>query len=81
MSLKVLKFSASWCGPCRVLSQTLKDVPDITNVDIDKEMETARKYSVRKVPTIVFEKDGIEVGRVSGVITKQAYEEFLNKLK
>jgi len=53
----------------------------ITNIDIDKNMETARKYSVRKVPTIVFEKDGIEVGRVSGVITKQAYEEFLNKLK
>ena len=43
MSLEVLKFSASWCGPCRVLAQTLKDVEGITNIDIEKDQETARK--------------------------------------
>ena len=41
MNIEVLKFSASWCGPCRVLAQTLKDVEGITNIDIDKDMETA----------------------------------------
>lgn len=81
MSLKVLKFSATWCAPCRVLAKTLEDVPGITNIDIEKDMETARKYGVRQVPTIIFEKEGIEVGRVSGAISKKAYEEYLEKLK
>ena len=61
MNIEVLKFSASWCGPCRVLAQTLKDVEGITAIDIDKDMETARKYGIRSVPTMVFLKNGKEV--------------------
>jgi thioredoxin 1 len=81
MSVEVLKFSASWCGPCRVLAQTLKDVEGITNIDIDKDMERARKYGIRSVPTLVFLKDGKEVHRQSGNMPLSMYENILNDIK
>lgn len=81
MNIEVLKFSASWCGPCRVLAQTLKDVEGITNIDIDKDMETARKYGIRNVPTMVFLKDGKEVHRQSGNMPLSMYENILNEVK
>lgn len=80
MSVEVLKFSATWCGPCRVLAQTLKDVEGITNIDIDKDMETARKYGIRSVPTMVFLKDGVEVHRQSGNMPLQMYQQILNEI-
>jgi thioredoxin 1 len=81
MSIEVLKFSAAWCGPCRVLAQTLKDVDGITNIDIEKDQETARKYGIRSVPTMVFLKDGKEVHRQSGNMPLSMYENILNDLK
>lgn len=78
--IEVLKFSATWCGPCRVLSQTLKEVEGITNIDIEKDMETARKYNVRQVPMLVFLKDGVEQARISGAISKQKYDQILTEL-
>ena len=78
--IEVLKFSATWCGPCRVLSQTLKEVEGITNIDIEKDMETARKYNVRQVPMLVFLKDGAEQARISGAISKQKYDQILTEL-
>jgi thioredoxin 1 len=79
-NIEVLKFSATWCGPCRVMAQTLKDVPGITNIDIDKDMETARKYGIRSVPTLVFLKDGKEVHRQSGNMPLQMYQQILTEI-
>jgi thioredoxin 1 len=80
MSIEVLKFSATWCGPCRVLAQTLKDVEGITNIDIDKDRETPVKYGIRSVPTMVFLKDGKEVHRQSGNMPLQMYQNILNEI-
>jgi len=79
--IEVLKFSMVTCGPCRVLAQTLKDVDGITNIDIEKDQETARKYGIRSVPTMVFLKDGKEVHRQSGNMPLSMYENILNDLK
>lgn len=81
MSVEVLKFSATWCGPCRVLAQTLKDVEGITNIDIDKDQETPAKYGIRSVPTLVFLKDGVEVHRQSGNMPLQMYNQILDEIK
>lgn len=81
MKIEVLKFSATWCGPCRVLSNTLKDVEGITNIDIDKDQETARKYGIRSVPALVFLKDEKEIGRSVGNISLDRYNQILDELK
>jgi len=79
-NIEVLKFSATWCGPCRVLANTLKDVEGITNVDIEKDQETARKYGIRSVPTMVFLKDGKEVHRQSGNMPLSMYQSILAEI-
>jgi len=79
-NIEVLKFSANWCGPCRVLAQTLKDVEGITNIDIDKDHETPTKYGVRSVPLLVFLKDGVEVHRQSGNMPLSMYQSILAEI-
>ncbi len=81
MNIEVLKFSAQWCPPCRVLAHTLEGVEGITNIDIDKAMETAREHNVRSVPTLVFKKDGKEVHRISGSISLDKYNQILDEIK
>ena len=78
---KVLKFSATWCAPCRALGETLSKVEDITieNVDIDDNEELCEKYNIRSVPTLIFlNNENKEVGRSIGNISLDA---FYNKLK
>jgi thioredoxin 1 len=79
---EVLKFSAAWCGPCQALSMTLKSVDDwgvkITEVDIDDNLDTAAKYGIRSVPTLVMLEDGAEVKRKSGALNLTQLKEFIN---
>ena len=74
---KLIKFYATWCGPCKVYSKTwdkvvpsYRDQLDISDVDIDKDTAgLAAKYKVESVPTTVLVKeDGSlikKVGRLS----------------
>ena len=81
---RILKFEAEWCGQCKVLTPILKRVLEnhtditLTTVDIETEEETTLKYNIRNLPTLVFIKDDIEVGRTSGVLTTDILE---NKIK
>lgn len=80
--MKVLKFQASWCGPCQALTMTLNEAEDssilIEPVDIDENMDMARQYGVRSVPTLVLVDDaGKEVRRQVGAITLEAYKAWL----
>ncbi|MCI4435874.1 MAG: thioredoxin family protein [Ignisphaera sp.] len=80
MNIEVLKFSANWCSPCKILANTLKDVIGITNIDIEQDIETAVKYNVRSVPTLVFLRDGKEVHRVSGSMPLDKYKAILTEI-
>ena len=81
---RILKFEAEWCGQCKVLTPILKRVLEnhtditLTTVDIETDEETTLKYNIRNLPTLVFIKDSIEVGRTSGVLTADMLE---NKIK
>lgn len=70
MTKKILKFSASWCQPCKMLAKNLETaqltVP-VEEIDIDEKTDLSVEYKIRGVPTLVMLEDGKEVKRMSGV--------------
>jgi thioredoxin 1 len=85
--IKVIKFSATWCGPCKALSPVFNEVrsqmPDVSfqEIDVDQNSDLAIKYNVRGVPTIVIEKDNQEVTRKSGIMMNAALTQLINSYK
>ena len=79
--MKLLKFSASWCQPCKMLTTIIDniDLPyDMDSIDIDEQTEMAMKYNVRGVPTLVLVDDvGNEVKRNVGMITRDKLLEWI----
>ena len=81
----VVDFSASWCGPCRMMAPVLEDVSDkykgkyfFYQIDIDSAEELANKFKIEAVPTIVVFKKGTEIDRTSGYQDFEEFERFLN---
>lgn len=83
--ITVKKFSASWCGPCKALKPIFEEVKSgfsnvkFEDVDVDENYELASQYGVRSVPTVVIEKNGVEVNRFAGVQSKLAYQNAINE--
>jgi thioredoxin 1 len=74
--IEVKKFFGEWCGPCKLLSPVINEIkgefPNVkfTDVDVDENADLTSKYGVRGVPTVVIEKDGVEVKRFVGMQQK-----------
>lgn len=73
----LVDFTAGWCAPCRQLAPVIDQLAEeldgevlVGKVDIDESPDTAGKYGVRGVPTIMIFKDGQRVGQNVGLTTK-----------
>ena len=73
----LIDFFATWCGPCQTMSPILKQVKDdlgesvkILKIDVDKNKALANKFQVRGVPTFVLFKNGKQVWKQAGLISK-----------
>lgn len=79
--MKLLKFHATWCQPCKMLSKVMEDVDlgvPVENVDIDENMELAKKYGVRGVPMLALvEDDGTVVRTRSGMMMEAELVKFV----
>ena len=78
---KIVRFTASWCGPCKMLAKTLEDVQTnvpIEVIDIDAQPEIAAEFGIRGVPTLVMMEDNMATKRLVGNKTKQELEAFIN---
>lgn len=72
-ALAVLDFSATWCGPCRMiapvlekLSEEMKGKVEFFTADVDENPNLAVRFAVQSIPALIFLKNGIEVGREIG---------------
>jgi thioredoxin 1 len=81
--MKVLKFYADWCGPCKAMTQIIKNAGDkvtvpIEEMNIDAELMTSVEYGIRSVPTmILLDENGAEVKRQVGMMNEEQLLEFL----
>lgn len=81
--MKALKFSASWCGPCKMLSQVVANAGDkitvpIDEIDIDDNPKLSVYYGVRSVPTMILvDENETELKRNVGAMNETQLLEFL----
>lgn len=78
--ITVLKFSASWCAPCKMLSQALEEKDNIQEIDIEQNDDLVKRYNIRNVPTLVFLKNNVEVHRTTGVISPKTFDDIVNEI-
>ncbi|KAI7741387.1 hypothetical protein M8C21_000847 [Ambrosia artemisiifolia] len=70
--LMVIDFSASWCGPCKMLEPFIRSLSskyqeiDFIKIDVDELQDVAQQFGVQAMPTLVLLKQGKEVERVVG---------------
>lgn len=87
---KVIKFSASWCGPCRTMSPIVEkilkedefsNVVDFKPVDMDEDEENlGGKYGIRSIPTILVVDDEDKVlDKIVGAVPEQSLRAFFQK--
>lgn len=85
--LTIVKFGATWCGPCKMIASELHDISEnyghltIAEVDIDdaNSANITASYDVQMVPTVIFFKNGQEVERFVGFKPKEIILEISKK--
>lgn len=80
----VVDFWAVWCGPCKMIAPVLEEIAgeyegklQIAKLDVDHNNESAMKYGVMSIPTLILFKGGKAVERIVGFMPK---EKLLTKL-
>lgn len=85
-SQKVLiDFYADWCGPCKMMGPVVEEIAEersdvkVVKINVDNAEDIAIKYQIMSIPTLVVVKDGQEVNRSIGLISKEKIEELIEK--
>jgi len=82
--VKIIKFEASWCGPCFDMDRTLDKCRsdfELVRVDIEEEPGITQLHRVRSVPTlVVLDDDEREVARLAGRQRASAIDKVVNSI-
>lgn len=84
--LTIVDFWAQWCGPCLALGPTIEELAKdyegkvkVGKLNVDENPDTAAKFGIRSIPTILFMKNGEVVDKLVGAQPKQVFEQTIAK--
>jgi thioredoxin 1 len=80
----VVDFWAEWCGPCKMIAPALEEISGtvgekvkIVKLNVDENPETAQKYGIMSIPTLLMFKNGEIAKRQVGAQPKQSLEQWI----
>ncbi|OZI51332.1 thioredoxin TrxA [Bordetella genomosp. 4] len=81
----LVDYWAAWCGPCKMIAPLLEEVATeyagrltVAKLNVDENQETAAKYGIRGIPTLMLFKDGQAAATKVGALSKSQLTAFLD---
>jgi len=82
----LVDFYADWCGPCRIMAPILSEIANeregqikVCKLDVTQNMETASRYGIMSIPTLMLFKSGEVVDKAIGAMSKEQLQGRLDK--
>ena len=80
----IVDFWAEWCGPCKMIAPVLEQIAEeksdviiIGKINVDENSQTATKFGIRGIPTLMLFKNGEAIGTQVGALSKNDLEKFI----
>ncbi len=84
--LVVVDYTASWCGPCRIISPYIDKLTEeyagraqVFKIDLDQNKENLKKFKIKSIPAVLYFKDGELVEHLTGKASYETFSETLEK--
>jgi thioredoxin 1 len=84
----LVDFWAEWCGPCKMIAPVLEELAveygeklKVCKMDVDANPDTAPKYGIRGIPTLILFNNGEPAGTKVGALSKSQLAEFIDSAK
>ncbi len=83
----LVDFWAEWCGPCRLAEPVIEELAKeyegkmkVGKLNVDQNLQTAQKFGVMSIPTVIIFQNGQEVKREVGFVGKEGYLKLISNI-